>query len=164
MKRNVFFSFHFDQDIWRASQVRNMGMVEGNTPVSDNDWEQVKRGGDTAIEKWIEEQLKYRACAVVLVGTYTASRKWVIHEIKRAWGLGKGVVGIRIHNLEDRSGKQSSAGSNPFSGLQLQNVSFDKIVRLYDPPFVSGKGVYAHVNENISDWVEEAIKIRGRYS
>src|SRR5438874_1029895 len=29
----------------------------GNAPVRDNDWEQVKRGGDKAIEKWIDNQL-----------------------------------------------------------------------------------------------------------
>ncbi len=44
-KRQVFYSFHFDNDSWRAGQVRNIGVVEGNTPVSSNDWEEVKRKG-----------------------------------------------------------------------------------------------------------------------
>ncbi len=35
-KRQVFFSFHYEADAWRAAQVRNMGVVEGNEPVSDN--------------------------------------------------------------------------------------------------------------------------------
>lgn len=38
MARRVFFSFHYKPDNWRAAQVRNAGVVEGNTPVSDNDW------------------------------------------------------------------------------------------------------------------------------
>ena len=38
-KRGTFFSFHYKPDNWRAAQVRNMGVVEGNSPVSDNDWE-----------------------------------------------------------------------------------------------------------------------------
>lgn len=42
-KRQVFYSFHFKNDSWRAGQVRNIGVVEGNTPVSSNDWEEVKR-------------------------------------------------------------------------------------------------------------------------
>lgn len=29
----VFFSFHFESDHWRASQVRSMGALEGNAPV-----------------------------------------------------------------------------------------------------------------------------------
>jgi hypothetical protein len=101
MARKVFFSFHYDADKWRASQVRNMGALEGNVPCSDNDWETVKRGGTAAIEKWIAGQLSGRSCAVVLVGAQTARRKWVIHEIKEAWNANKGVVGIRIHNLKD---------------------------------------------------------------
>jgi hypothetical protein len=53
MTRRVFYSFHYVPDNWRASQVRNMGAVEGNQPAKDNDWETVTKGGDKAIEKWI---------------------------------------------------------------------------------------------------------------
>ena len=38
----VFYSFHYNADNARASQVRNMGVVEGNRPATDNEWEQVK--------------------------------------------------------------------------------------------------------------------------
>ena len=40
-KRQVFFSFHYNRDSWRASQVRNMGKVDGNSTFSDNDWEEI---------------------------------------------------------------------------------------------------------------------------
>lgn len=42
MKRQVFFSFHFDKDIWRVGQIRNMGIVEGQDLFSDNGWEKVR--------------------------------------------------------------------------------------------------------------------------
>src|SRR6185312_9831039 len=121
MARKVFFSFHFDEDHWRASQVRNMGALEGNVPCSDNDWESIKRGGDAAIKRWIGEQLYGKSCAVVLVGTQTANRPWVIHEIQEAWNAGKGVVGICIHNLKDRDGNHANKGANPFDKLTLSN-------------------------------------------
>ena len=57
MARSVFYSFHYARDSWRAGQVKNMGVVEGNTPVSSNEWEQVKRKGDEAIKKWINDTL-----------------------------------------------------------------------------------------------------------
>ena len=38
-KRQVFFSFHFNNDVMRVQQIRNIGVIEGNTPVSVNDWE-----------------------------------------------------------------------------------------------------------------------------
>lgn len=50
IKRQVFYSFHFKNDSWRAGQVRNIGVVEGNMPVSSNDWEEVKRKGDDSIK------------------------------------------------------------------------------------------------------------------
>lgn len=49
MKRQVFFSFHYSNDNWRASQVRNMGIVSGDSTFSDNDWEEVKLKSDAMI-------------------------------------------------------------------------------------------------------------------
>ena len=40
-KRQVFYSFHYEHDNARASLVRNIGVVEGNKPASDNDWERL---------------------------------------------------------------------------------------------------------------------------
>ena len=58
-KRQVFYSFHFDNDVMRVQQIRNIGVIEGNEPVSPNKWEEIKRKGDNAIEKWIDENMKY---------------------------------------------------------------------------------------------------------
>ena len=33
-KRRVFYSFYYKEDSWRASQVRNIGVVEGNRPAT----------------------------------------------------------------------------------------------------------------------------------
>ena len=96
MARRVFFSFHYKPDNWRASQVRNAGVVEGNNAVADNAWEEITSGGDKAIQKWIDDQLSGRSCAVVLIGRQTANRKWIDYEIKKAWNDKKGLVGIYI--------------------------------------------------------------------
>ena len=81
MARKVFYSFHYQADGWRASKVRNIGVVEGNAPATDNKWEEVKRGGDAGIKRWIDEQLAGRTCTIVLVGAETAARQWVKYEI-----------------------------------------------------------------------------------
>jgi len=64
MSRKSFYSFHYAPDNWRVSQVRNMGVIEGNSPVLDNDWETIVRGGDSAIQKWIDDQLVGKSCAM----------------------------------------------------------------------------------------------------
>ena len=135
MKRKTFFSFHFANDSWRASQVRNIGVLEGNEPVSDNDWEEVKKKGDKAIENWIDNQLKGRSCTVVLIGAETANRKWIKYEIKKSWELEKGIVGIKIHNLKDQNGNQSVEGKNPFEQFSIGGINMSKIVKVYNPPY-----------------------------
>ena len=162
-RRRVFFSFHYSADAWRAGQVRNMGVVEGNEPVSDNDWEEVKRGGDKAIKRWIDGQIKGKSCAIVLIGSNTSGRKWINYEIKKAWEDGKGVVGIYIHNLKDQDGNQSAKGANPFYRLSLNGKRLSTVVKAYDPPYKLSNKVYDHIKDNIADWVEEAIQIRKNY-
>lgn len=165
MARKVFYSFHYIPDNWRASQVRNIGVIEGNAPASDNDWETVKKGGEAAIQKWIDDQLNGRSCAIVLIGAETAGRKWINYEIGKAWNEGKGVLGIHIHNLKNSEGRQSSKGANPFEGFTMDRdkSKLSSIVKTYDPPGYDSASVYAHIKANLSDWVEEAIRIRNNY-
>lgn len=161
-KRRVFYSFHFDQDSCRTAEVRNMGVLEGNRPASDNDWETIKREGDTAIKEWIDDQLNGTTCTVVLIGRKTARRKWVKYEIERSWELKKGIVGIRIHKLQDMKRKKSMRGRNPFRGIRVNQKSLSKVVKTYDPPHLTSKGVYNYIKTNMAGWIEEAIEIRRR--
>lgn len=163
MARNVFYSFHFIPDGWRAAQVRNAGVLDGNQPVSDNDWETIKKKGDDAIRTWIDNQMVGRSCAVVLIGAGTAGRKWINYEIKKAWDSRKGVVGIHIHNLKDRNGAQSSKGANPFAGIIGSGYDLSGIVRVIDPPYTTSTNVFAHIKDNLAGWVEDAIAIRNKY-
>lgn len=140
-----------------------MGVVEGNQPCSDNDWESITSGGDSRIKKWIEEQLYGKSVAIVLIGSHTAGRKWIKHEIERAWVLGKGLMGIHIHNLADRNNKQSAKGQNPFSDFTLAGKEMDRIVKAYNPPQTTSSGVYNYIHVNLADWIETAIKIRKDY-
>ncbi len=162
-KRQVFYSFHYQPDNWRASQVRNIGIVEGNKPVSDNDWEDVKKGGDKAIQKWIDDNMKYRSCTIVLVGENTAGRKWIKYEIEKSWNDYKGVVGIHIHGLQDSNQKQSKKGRNPFDDITVDSKKLSNIVKCYDTPYISSNYVYDHIKENLEKWIEEAIQIRNNY-
>jgi MTH538 TIR-like domain (DUF1863) len=160
MAKRVFFSFHYKPDHWRASQVRNMGVIEGDAPVSDNDWESVTKGRDPAIEKWIAGQMSGKSCAVVLIGAETAGRKWINHEIVTAWNGKKGVFGIYIHNLKDSDKKQSSKGANPFDFITYGAAKLSSVVKAYDPPSSDSTEAYAYIKENLSSWVETAITIR----
>jgi len=166
MARRVFFSFYYKQDNWRAAQVRNMGVIEGDAPVSDNEWESITGGGDEAIEAWINSQIQGKSCTIVLIGTNTAGRKWIKHEIKKSWNDKKGLLGIYIHNLKDMDGNQSAKGRNPFDGFTMNrdnNQELSSIVKAYDPPYSTSTNVYNHIKENLTNWVEEAISIRDNY-
>ena len=166
MARRSFFSFHYQPDNSRAAQVRNLGMVDGNKPVSDNDWETVTSGGDSAIKKWIADQMYGRSCTVVLVGSNTAKRKWIDYEIAKSWDDGIGVVGIYIHGLRNLDGKVATKGSNPFShiGYGSSGKKLSSIVKCYDPAGCDSKERYAWIKKHLANAADEAVRIRKNWS
>ena len=160
MARKVFFSFHFANDFWRTQQVRNMNLLEGNPLCSANAWEEVKKKGDDAIESWITKEMAGRSCVIVLVGSETASRKWVRREIQKAWSENRGVLGIRIHGLLDSSGSSSTAGENPFDRFTIGDKKLSAFAPLKTPAGADSKAKYASIAANMEGWIEEAIKAR----
>jgi hypothetical protein len=156
-KRKVFYSFHFDNDVMRVQQIRNMGVIEGNEPASVNTWEEVKRKGNASIEKWIDENMAGKSCVIVLIGTETYIRPWVKYEIEKAWKAGKGLFGIYIHNLKCPNKGTCSKGKNPFDSYTFK--SGDKIIipKVYDP---NSTDAYNDISMNISNWIELAISQR----
>jgi len=157
-KRNVFYSFHFDNDVMRVQQIRNMGVIEGNEPVSVNKWEEIKRKGDTAIEDWIDENMRSKDCVVVLVGQHTAYRKWVKREIEKAWEKKKGLMGIYIHNIRCPRTGTCTQGVNPFELLTLNSgAKLSSVVKCYNPKYWDA---YNDIAAHIEVWVDEAIRIR----
>lgn len=158
MTKKCFLSFHYEPDNWRVSQIKQIGAIEEQPILESNKWEEIKKKGDTAIENWIADNMKGKECLVVLVGKETAGRRWVKHEIKKAWKDGLGVLAIHIHNLKDASGEQTTKGSNPFTGLTVDGVAVSG--KVYDPPYSTSNNVYDHISSNIETWVSDAIKAR----
>ena len=163
-RRRIFFSFPYEADNWRAARVRNMGIVEGNAPVSNNDWEEIAQGGDAAIGEWIDVQLAGKSRAVVLIGGSTAGRKWINYEIEKAWNDRRGLLGIHVHNLADSSGKRSQKGDNRFEFFAVGGRMLSGIVKAHAPPYSTSTWVHSHIKQNIADWVEEGIEIRRAHS
>lgn len=158
MKRNVFYSFHYANDVSRVQMIRNIGAVEKSPIVSANRWEEIKAKGDKAIEAWINLNLKGKSCLIVLIGEETANSKWVDYEIRQAWDAGKGVFGIYIHNLKNLDGERSNKGKNPFFSIPLQDDSrLSSHVTCYNP---SINNTYSEIATNLEDWVESAIASR----
>lgn len=149
MTHKVFFSFHYERDSWRAGQVRNSGVTKSDVEsagfIDAVEWESIQRQGDKAIEAWIEKQMEGTAVTVVLIGSQTANRRWVLHEIKRSAEKGNALLGIYIHNVKDMEGKKDSQGKNPFKESDIEDVL------IYD--WVEDNGY-----ENFGKWVEGAYQ------
>lgn len=155
----VFYSFHYDRDSRRVQQVENMGALEGQKLLNSQEWETIKRGGDKAIENWIAEQMLYKTAVVVLVGAETAGRRWVKHEIIKAWNDKRPLVGVRIHGLADPQHGTDSPGANPFAAVGFKGGgSLADYITLHSPAGSNGSEVHASIAANLPTWVAGAYK------
>jgi hypothetical protein len=171
MARRVFFSFHYQADIWRVSQVRNSWLMqngESNRFMDAAAWEKVKRKGEASITAWIDEQLNGTSVTVVLIGGETASRRYVRYEIEESYERGNGLLGIYINRIRDREGYISAKGPNPLARVRVEveaewwdifgstrREPLTKIFETYD--WVKDDG-----RQNMGQWIEKAARHAGR--
>lgn len=158
MARQTFFSFRYKNDCWRASIVRNSWVTQERKAAGFFDsaqWEEVKRKTDPAIATWINSQMSGTSVTVVLIGADTANKKWIDYEIKASHERGNGLVGIYIHGLEDRHGRTSQKGRNPFDNFTFKKNGAVVTYPVYD--WVADIGY-----KNMGTWIENAAKAVGR--
>ena len=163
MARRVFFSFHYERDIWRASQVRNSWVTKPDREAAGfwdaAAWEEVKKKGDEAIKRWIDKQLEGTSVTAVLIGAQTSERKYVRYEIIQSYNKGNGLLGVYIHNSKDQYGQTDRKGNNPFDNIYIEQnykkIYFSQIYPIYD--WVNDDGY-----NNFGEWIEKAAKKAGR--
>jgi len=143
MPRKVFFSFHYERDIWRTNVVRNSGVVEGSAAAGFYDaslWEETKKKGDAEVKKLIDKGLSGTSVTVVLIGAETSQRSFVDYEIEQSIARGNGLLGIYITGIKDQNGKTDIQGTAPW--------------RLTS----AGAPCYTWDKDRFGDWVEAAYK------
>jgi len=177
MARKVFFSFHYERDVWRANVVRNSWVTKPDREdagfIDASEFEKLKKQGDSAVKRWIDSQLEGTSVTAVLIGYETYSRRWVRYEIIKSFDKGNGLLGIYIHKIKDKDGKTDFKGENPFEyvGVYLgkdgkaEYVEFKdgRWIRFDDYPDCSLKFdekywtgyIYILNNVLIYDWVDD---------
>jgi MTH538 TIR-like domain (DUF1863) len=164
MARQVFFSFHYNIDLWRANVVRNSDVVKAaETEVGRYDhslWEEAKAQGDAAIQKLIDDGLKGASVTVVLIGASTYERKWCLYELAKSHVDGKGLLGVRINAIKDQGQKTGDKGPDPFDYANVtaadgKQRTLAGLYPVYD--WVADRGY-----EKIDTWIETAAKAAGR--
>lgn len=115
--RHTFFSFHYQRDIWRASNIRNRGKVDAVAAAGFKDksmWEEARLKGDAAIHRLIDKALLNTTVTCVLIGQQTSSRKYIRYEIDESYKRRNGVFGVYIHNVVDHFGLRDQRGEVPY--------------------------------------------------
>lgn len=155
----VYYSFHYKRDAFRVQKVIQMGALEGQQILKPQEWEAVKARGDKAIESWIDDKMRNKTALVVLIGTETSQRRWVRHEIIKAWNENRRMVGIHIHRLLGSTQQMDPKGANPFAKISLTNGrTMDAYVPVYDPLGADSQAVYNTIKANLKSWVDGGYK------
>jgi len=147
MARRVFFSFEYENDVSRAMVVRKSNALKDKEAVGFIDaaeFEKIKKQGDDAVKKWINEQLDRTTVTVVLVGQDTCSSKWVKYEIEQSEKRGNGLLGVDISKIKDLAGKTSDRCGKIPAGYKFYLWNNDDGYN------------------NLGNWIEDAAKAAGK--
>lgn len=128
MARRVFFSFHFENDIWRANQVRNTNVVAGPDVAGffdHSEYEEAKKKGDEEIKRLIRAKLQNTTVTIVLIGTETAYRPYVKYEVEQSVARKNGLLGVHIHHLKDQLSRTSQRGPKPTVPVGVEFPAYD---------------------------------------
>lgn len=128
VRRKVFFSFHFEEDIRRSCIVRNSYRIRPGRKLPTANfhdrslWESSKREGEESLKRLIREGIVGSSVTCVLAGTYTWQRRWVRYEIARSLACCNGLFTVYIHNVKDPRQGIAIPGYDPlhFMGLELR--------------------------------------------
>jgi hypothetical protein len=137
MKRKIYFSFHYDNDLFRANVVRNKDMTSRDDIYGYFDSvpiEKVKKD-DKEIKMWIQDQLKNTSVTAVLKGRFTYQRPYVQYEIIQSIIKGNGLLNVEIHNIKDmQKSTIDIIGFNPFDYFfyRIKNEDVNIWVRRYN--------------------------------
>ncbi len=146
MARKVYFSFHYEGDVWRANQVRNSWVTKPDRESAGfhdvAEFEAVKKQGPDAIKRWIDKNLEGTSVTAVLVGEETCNREYVKYEVQKSIEKGNRIILIKIHDLKDQNGQTCREG----------DLDFGDDIDVSDCP------VYDYVKDDgynkIGDWIE----------
>lgn len=148
MARRTFFSFHYQRDIWRVNQIRNLPEVDPQAAAGFKDasiWEEARAKGEAAIKKLIDGGLLLTTVTVVFIGSKTSGRKYINYEIDKSIERGNGILGVRVHHLKDQNGIVDSEGDVPY-----------KLT-------ANGCPIYRYTNStDLVRWIEKAAKDAGK--
>jgi hypothetical protein len=162
MARRVFFSFHYERDVWRANVVRNSWVTQDRVAAGFWDaslWEEAKRRGDAAIKRMIDDALIGTSVTAVLIGVETYDRDWVKYEIRESYDRGNGLLGIYINNIANQNGITDTTGPNPFNYLYGTKAGVRVSLSTLCPSYYwFGEDGY----KNFGGWIEQAALAAGR--
>ena len=147
--RRVFFSFHFQNDIWRANQVRQSWRFNktrlqscrySNDDLGFRDasiWEKAKGEGVSSMKRLIHTRLKNTSVTCILAGSETYSRRWVRYEIAKSVARGNALLVVYINELKIPNGSTSRAGPNPLNHIGVYMDSSNNWIHFAERESVS---------------------------
>ena len=163
MARRVFFSFHFQRDIFRVNVVRNHALTKGFEDAGYSDaslWEEARTKGEAAVKALIDKKFVGTSVTAVLIGAETSSRPFVKYEIEKSIRDRKGLFGIYINNIPvPPSGQVDPKGSNPFDAVMVQQGSVLVPASQFFPTYQWAADDGYH---NFKSWAETAATQAGR--
>jgi len=166
MAIKLYFAFHQQNDACRVQKLLrecSATLKDHNARVAGlydaSAWRDAEKTGALAVKRMIKMELVESDVTVFLLGAKTFKRRWVIYELHKSWEWESGIIGVYIHQIENRRGKTSKKGKNILNCFTVKRegkkIAMDDLYPTYDWVTDDGKN-------NFWTWVEDAAIKAGK--
>lgn len=154
MAINVFFTFHYEQDLWRARVIQQAWLRQGGEALGfwDEPTWQRARSSERHLEL-IDEAVTDAAVTVVLVTQGTSDQGYVQYAVRKSHQEGKGLLAVYFHNIQDPEGRKSPIGNTQFGELE---VDANNTRVFFWQRYPTYRWIIDDGPRNLKHWIEEA--------
>ena len=156
--RFVFPSYDWD-DVWMVNQIINRPAVVGREEIGFVKGVPQEAGltEESAIRRWIDENMEGCSCLILFVGEKTHESQWVKYELELASKRGMGQFIVHLQGMPDKDGVPCRGGPDPYRCHGLySNDGNGYVIRQYN--WLKDDGA-----KNIGAWIEEACSRTSKY-
>ncbi len=148
----VYFSLDYERDFERVRRIRACASVIPVMAVGFDGleaWCDIARRGAAAVHGSIDDALDNTVATVVCIGARTMGGKYLEYELERSLERGNGLVGIKIHDLNDANGLADPEGHVP----SLIGIAGYKTYK-----YTNKRDLVAHIHEAATIAVQQQQK------
>jgi hypothetical protein len=154
MAIKVFFTFHYEQELWRARIIRQAWIDQGGQALGFWDEAAWQRARSSERHLALIDQAVHDAeVTAVLITRGTSDQGYIQYAVCKSHQTGKGLLAIYMHNIPDAQGTKALIGDTHFGEIE-RDANGNRV--FFWQRYPTYRWVIEDGPQNLRPWIDHA--------